>query len=313
MRSAIAVLIPCLDEGKTIAATVAGFRAALPTATVFVYDNGSTDDTVAVATQAGAVVRHVSARGKGNVVARMFADIDADVYVMADGDNTYDADASTAMVKLLVDRQLDMVVGRRTTSEHAAYRAGHQFGNRLITGSLRWLFGAGFSDALSGYRVFSRRFVKSFPALSRGFEIETELTVHALTLNLPSIEVDTKYGARPDGSASKLATYTDGARIFRRIFDLWKNERPLMFFSLLAFVIAAVAIGLAVPIFVTYLDTGLVPRFPTAILSASLMLLAFLCFIGGLVLDAVAHGRREQKRLAYLRLGLGLGGNDHAA
>lgn len=302
MRVPIAVLLPCLNEGPTVAATVAAFRAALPDATIFVYDNGSSDETAARATEAGAVVQHVEQRGKGNVVRRMFADVDADLYVMADGDNTYDASAAGEMVKQLVDRQLDMIVGRRTSTDDAAYRAGHQLGNRLITGSLRWLFGAGFSDALSGYRVFSRRFVKSFPVMSRGFEIETELTVHALTLGLPAAEVATRYGARPAGSTSKLSTFGDGFRIARRIFDLWKNERPLMFFSLLAALVALVALALAAPLFVTYAETGLVPRFPTAILAASLMLLAFLSFIGGLVLDAVAHGRREQKRLAYLQV-----------
>ncbi len=302
MRTPIAVLLPCLEEGKTIAATVAAFRAALPEATIYVYDNGSTDDTVAVATAAGATVRHATHRGKGNVVRRMFADIDASIYVMADGDNTYDATTAPAMVKMLVDRQLDMVVGRRVHEDATAYRSGHQFGNRLITGSLAALFGAGFTDALSGYRVFSRRFVKSFPAGARGFEIETELTVHALTLGLPCAELDTKYGARPDGSASKLSTFGDGLRIARMIFDLWRNERPLYFFSLFAAIVAMIAIGLAIPLFVTYASTGLVPRFPTAILSASLMLVACLSFFGGLVLDAVAHGRREQKRLAYLQV-----------
>ena len=303
MRAPIAVLIPCLNEGKTVAATVAAFRAALPTATVFVYDNGSSDDTVAQAEPTGAVVRHVEARGKGNVVRKMFADIDASIYLMADGDNTYDASASIEMIKMLVDRQLDMVVGRRSAPEDGAYRAGHQLGNRLITGSLGLLFGSGFTDALSGYRVFSRRFVKSFPVMSRGFEIETELTVHALTLGLPATELTTRYIARPPGSLSKLSTYRDGGRIALRIFDLWKNERPLMFFSLIAAFVAIVAIGLAIPLFFTYVETGLVPRFPTAILSASLMLLAFLCFGGGLVLDVVAHSRREQKRLAYLQIG----------
>jgi len=298
----IAVLIPCYNEEVAIADTVAGFRAALPHAEIYVYDNNSKDATMAVASAAGAIVRRENLQGKGNVVRRMFSDIDADVYVMTDGDATYDPVAAPKMVDLLLKENLDMIVGRRIQQESSAYRAGHVLGNRMLTGFLAQLFGQRFTDILSGYRTFSRRFVKSFPALSAGFETETELTVHALTLNLPIAEVETQYFARPVGSVSKLSTYRDGFRILGVMLSLFKNERPVAFFGLAALVLALLSIGLSIPIVITYLQTGLVPRFPTAILSASIMLLAFLSIVCGLILDTVTRGRRELKRLAYLSI-----------
>jgi glycosyltransferase involved in cell wall biosynthesis len=297
----IAVLIPCYNEEVAIQATVAGFREALPEATIYVYDNNSKDQTIARAREAGAVVRQEPLQGKGNVVRRMFSDIDADVYLMTDGDTTYDPAAARKMIDLLVAGNLDMVVGKRVHKEAEAYRAGHVLGNRMLTGFLARLFGQRFTDILSGYRAFSRRFVKSFPALSQGFETETELTVHALTLNLPIAEVESTYFARPAGSASKLNTYRDGFRILRVMVALFKNERPLAFFGLAALALALLSVGLSIPIFVTFVETGLVPRFPTAILSATIMMLAFLSLVCGLVLDTVTRGRRELKRLAYLQ------------
>ena len=296
----VAVLVPCYNEALTIAETVRGFAAALPDATIYVYDNNSSDDTCERARAAGAVVRHERMQGKGNVVRRMFADVDADVYILTDGDATYDAQAAPRMIARLEDERLDMVVGRRVHADQAAYRRGHVFGNRLLTRFLALLFGARFTDVLSGYRVFSRRFVKSFPSLARGFEVETELTVHALNLGLPVDEVDTVYGARPAGSASKLNTWRDGLRILRLMMSLFKDERPLIFFSIVGAALAAVSVILAVPVFETFLQTGLVPRFPTAILSASIMILAFLSLVCGMILDTVTRGRREMKRLAYL-------------
>jgi glycosyltransferase involved in cell wall biosynthesis len=298
----IAVLLPCYNEEVAIASTVAGFRAALPEATIYVYDNNSRDATSARAREAGAVVRQEPLQGKGNVVRRMFSDIDADVYLMSDGDTTYDAAAAARMVNLLVAENLDMVVGKRIHTDPTAYRAGHVLGNRMLTGFLARLFGQRFTDILSGYRAFSRRFVKSFPALSSGFETETELTVHALTLKLPIAEVDTAYHARPEGSTSKLNTWRDGFRILRVMLTLFKNERPMAFFGLTALALALLSIGLSIPIFITFLETGLVPRFPTAILSASIMVLSFLSLACGFILDTVTRGRRELKRLAYLQV-----------
>lgn len=296
----VAVLIPCFNEAAAIGRVVAEFRAALPGAEIFVYDNNSTDDTVAVARAADARVGREAAQGKGHVVRRMFADVDADVYVMVDGDATYDAASAPRLVTLLLDRQLDMVVGCRAETQQEAYRRGHRFGNVLLTASVRFLFGKQFTDMLSGYRVFSRRFVKSFPVLSRGFEIETELTVHALELAMPVAEVDTPYGARPAGSVSKLRTYTDGWKILRLILSLYRNEEPMAFFSILSSLLGVLSLALAVPIFRTYLATGLVPRFPTAILCTGLMIIAALGYTCGLILDTVTRGRKEMKKLAYL-------------
>ena len=296
----IAVLLPCYNEGAAIAQTVAGFRAALPGATVYVYDNNSTDGTVEVAREAGAVVRRERIQGKGAVVRRMFADVDADIYVMADGDATYDAASAPALVRRLLDEQLDMIVGSRTGETELAYRRGHRFGNALLTGMLARLFGRSFTDILSGYRVFSRRFVKSFPSLSAGFEIETEISVHALELKMPCAEAPTPYFARPEGSASKLSTYRDGWRILSTILTLYRIERPLLFFGSIGLALGAAAVILAAPLVLTYMETRLVPRFPTAILATGLVILAALCFFAGLILDTVVRGRREVRRLAYL-------------
>ena len=296
----IAILLPCYNEEAAIARTVAEFRAALPGAAIYVYDNNSRDRTVEVAREAGAIVRTERIQGKGAVVRRMFADIDADIYVMADGDATYDAAAAPALVARLRDEQCDMVVGSRVHRESEAYRRGHVMGNRMMTGLLARLFGRSFTDIFSGYRVFSRRFVKSFPVLSVGFEIETEISVHALELKMPTAELETAYGARLEGSHSKLSTYGDGFRILRTIATLYRIERPLWYFGGVAALLAVMAVILALPLAVTYAQTGLVPRFPTAILVTGLMILAALSFFAGLILDTVVRGRREVKRLAYL-------------
>lgn len=298
----IAVLVPCKDEEAAIARVVEGFRAALPTALIYVYDNNSTDRTKEAARAAGAIVRAEPLQGKGHVVRRMFSDIEADVYVLVDGDDTYDAPSSAAMVAKLLDEQLDMVNACREAKGQEAYRPGHRFGNAFLTNTVALIFGNRFKDVLSGYRIFSRRFVKSFPALSTGFEIETELTVHALELRMPVAEIVTPYKDRPAGSASKLKTYRDGVRILTTIMNLMKGERPLLFFSIAFAVLAIASVALAVPVFMTYQRTGLVPRFPTAILSSAVMLLAFLCLFAGLILDTVTHGRREMKRLRYLEI-----------
>jgi glycosyltransferase involved in cell wall biosynthesis len=296
----IAVILPCYNEEAAIAQTVAGFRAALPVAAIYVYDNNSADRTVEVARAAGAIVRTERMQGKGNVVRRMFADVDADIYVMADGDATYDATAAPAMIAKMLGEGLDMVVGTRIHEAADAYRRGHVLGNRAMTGLLARLFGRSFTDIFSGYRVFSRRFVKSFPVLSAGFEIETEISVHALELKMPVGEVETRYLARPEGSASKLSTYRDGARIARTILTLYRIEKPILFFGIVAVALSALAVLLAVPLVVTYMETGLVPRFPTAILATGLVILAALSSFAGLILDTVVRGRREMRRLAYL-------------
>lgn len=300
MAQRIVVLLPCRNEAQAVADVIKGFQATLPSAAVYVYDNASTDETSAIATRNGAFVRYEPLAGKGHVVRRMFADIDADVYVMADGDGTYDPASARPMIDLLIAQQLDMVVGKRAAVDSAAYRLGHASGNRILTWFVGRLFGNRFTDIFSGYRVFSRRFVKSFPALARGFEIETELTVHALELGLPVAEVSTPYRGRPHGSESKLSTWSDGLRIALAILVLYKDIRPLQFFSGVGAILAAIALTLAAPLVVTYIQIGLVPRFPTAILATGLMILAFLSFACGLVLDSVARGRREAKRLFYL-------------
>jgi glycosyltransferase involved in cell wall biosynthesis len=296
----IAVLVPCYNEEAAVAAVVKGFRQALPAAQIYVYDNNSKDRTADVAREAGAEVRSERRQGKGHVVRRMFADIDADVYVLVDGDATYDAPSAPRMIEKLLAEHLDMVVGLRVDQEQAAYRRGHRTGNWMLTSFLSSVFGQAFKDILSGYRVFSRRFVKSFPVLSDGFEIETELTVHALELAMPVAEVETPYYARPEGSFSKLNTWGDGFRILRTILKLYRSEKPLRFFSAIGAFLALVSIGLAIPILVVYLETGLVPRLPTAVLSTGLMIVAVLSVSSGLVLDTVTRGRREMKLLAYL-------------
>ncbi|MDE2165853.1 MAG: glycosyltransferase [Alphaproteobacteria bacterium] len=303
----IAVLIPCRNEGSTVGTVVTDFARALPLATVYVYDNDSIDETAAEARAAGAIVQHEPHLGKGNVVRRMFADIDADVYVLVDGDATYEASAAPTMVTQLVTQELDMVSGIRVGTG-AAFRKGHRFGNRILSALVRAMFGTGIDDMLSGYKVLSRRFVKSLPLLSAGFEVETEIVVHALSMRLRVAEMPTAYVERPAGSTSKLRTWRDGGRILRIIVMLLKDERPLWFFGTVAGLLALLSLALAVPIIATFAETGLVPRLPTAVLSASIMLLAFLALTCGLILDTVSRGRREQKLIAYLACG-----RDHKA
>ena len=296
----IAVLLPCFNEEAAIGATVEGFRRALPAATVYVYDNNSRDRTKEVAAAAGAVVRSEIQQGKGHVVRRMFADIEADVYIMADGDLTYDPGAAPEMARMIATDQLDMVVGTRRHEAVEAYRGGHVLGNKLFTRLLSGLFGRSFTDIFSGYRAFSRRFVKSYPVLSQGFEIETEMSVHALELRMPVGEIETRYGARPEGSHSKLSTFGDGWKILKTIATLYRIERPVLFFGGIGALLLIAAILLAVPLVLTYAQTGLVPRFPTAILVTGMTVIAVLCFFTGLILDTVTRGRREMRRLAYL-------------
>ncbi len=298
----LAVLIPCYNEEAAIAKVVADFRCVLPQAQIYVYDNNSRDKTVEVAHKAGAIVRGEPLQGKGNVVRRMFADIDADIYVLVDGDDTYDAASAPKMIQMLQHDCLDMVNGVRVTQIQKAYRPGHRFGNWLLTGMVSFVFGNRFSDLLSGYRVMSRRYVKSFPALSAGFETETELTVHALELRMPIAELPTPYKDRPEGSVSKLNTFRDGFRVLWTILVLAKEERPMAFFSLLALFFALFSLVLSIPVLSTFFETGLVPRLPTAILSMGLMILAFLSLACGLVLDTVTRGRREMKRMRYLNI-----------
>ena len=301
-RHRVAVLVPCYNEERAIAKVVTDFRAVLPEASVYVYDNNSTDGTVEAARRAGAVVRRETYQGKGHVVRRMFNDVQADIYVLVDGDATYDAPSAPAMVAKLVEERLDMVVAARIDREAGAFRHGHRAGNRLLTGFVTHMFGRSFTDILSGYRAFSRRFVKSFPILSGGFEIETELTVHALELELPVGEIATPYYPRPSGSASKLSTWKDGFRIVWTVLKLYRAERPLSLFGAFGVALAIISIGLAIPIVVTFVQEGLVPRLPTAVLSTGLMLLAFLSIACGLILDTVTRGRRELKLIAYLAL-----------
>ncbi len=298
----IAVLIPCYNEEATIANVVESFRTQLPAAAVYVYDNNSSDHTLAIARDSGAIVRSETQQGKGHVVRRMFSDIDASIYILVDGDDTYHTESVSKMLNVFFEQHCDMVNGKRVTDIKAAYRFGHQFGNRMLTGIVNWIFGKRCDDILSGYRVFSRRFVKSFPALSTGFEIETELTVHALSLNMPIEEVETEYKDRPDDSTSKLNTYRDGTKILWTILLLAKDERPFFFYSIIFCLLALLSLGLGIPVAAEFLSTGLVPRFPTAILAASIMVLAFLSLTTGLILDSVARGRRESKRLHYLSL-----------
>jgi glycosyltransferase involved in cell wall biosynthesis len=296
----IAVLIPCYNEAISIASVIAGFNAVLPSAKIYVYDNRSTDDTMAVARNAGAIVRSEPWPGKGNVVRRMFADIDADVYIMADGDGTYDPAVAPSMISRLLNDHLDMVVGTRKDIYENAHRSGHAFGNKLFNGIYRRLFGPLFTDIFSGYRVFSRRFVKSFPAISSGFEIETEMSVHASEIRMPICEVPTNYGARQEGSVSKLRTFHDAFRILRTIARLFKEIQPAKFYGVIAAGLMVIALMLGYPLFETYMRTGLVPRIPTAILVTGIVLLAGVAFGSGLVLDSVARGRLEMKLMMYL-------------
>jgi len=297
----IAVLVPCYNEAITVAKVIEDFRAALPQAEICVFDNNSNDDTAAIARRHGARVQQVGLQGKGHVVRRLFADVEADLYLLVDGDDTYHAASAPALIEHAHNGRHDMVVAVRKAQGEAAYRRGHVLGNQMLTGFLGWLFGRPCKDILSGYRVFSRRFVKSFPVLSEGFEIETELTVHALELKMAVGELDTPYGERPEGSVSKLSTYKDGWRILRTMIRLFSAERPLAFFSLIGAMLAVTATAISIPLLLTYIDTGLVPRFPTAILVTGMMVLAALSFFAGLILDTVTRGRRELKMLAYLR------------
>jgi glycosyltransferase involved in cell wall biosynthesis len=295
----VAVLIPCLNEAVAIGNVVKDFRRALPDATIFVYDNGSTDQTAAIARAAGAVVRQEPLRGKGNVMRRMFADVEADVYVLVDGDDTYDASSAPKLVEMLITQSLDMVNAARKTQIKEAYRPGHRFGNLLLTHLVTMSFGNRLTDLLSGYRVLSRRFIKSFPALASGFEIETELSIHALQLRMPIAELEVPYKDRPEGSTSNLSTYTDGFRILRTIVYLVKEEKPFAFFSIVSALTVLLSLGLGIPIIVEFGRTGLVPRLSTALLSSALMILSFLAFACGLILDTVSRGRVEMKRLSY--------------
>ncbi len=298
----VAILVPCHNEEVTIANVVRDFRAQIPNAAIYVYDNNSTDNTAQVAADAGAIVRKETQQGKGHVVRRMFSDIEASVFVLVDGDDTYDAASVGKLIDTLLSEHVDTVNARRVSNVDKAYPFGHQFGNRMLTGIVNWLFGKRCTDILSGYRAFSRRFVKSFPALSTGFEIETELTVHGLSLNIPMAEIDTPYKDRPEDSDSKLNTYRDGFRILWTIMILTKDYRPFFFYSIISAVLAGLSLAIGIPIVIEFLNTGLVPRFPTAFLAASVMVLAFLSLATGLILDSVARGRREVKRLHYLAL-----------
>ncbi|OAM76480.1 glycosyltransferase [Devosia elaeis] len=299
----VAVILPCFNEVAVIASVIADFRAALPEAGIYVFDNASTDGTAEAAAAAGAVVRHVPQRGKGNVVRRQFADVDADVYVMADGDGTYDAGQSRALVDMLLDNGLDMVVGtRQAVGDGGEYRPGHVLGNKVLTGTVANIFGRGFSDMLSGYRVLSRRFVKSFPALSKGFEIETELTIHALELRAPYGEMSTAYGSRAEGSTSKLSTIRDGLAIVETIVRLFARERPRQLYMALGSAVALFSMLIAIPVIVDYFETGLVPRFPTAILAGLGIVAGLILGATAVILDSVVTGRREVKRLRYLEI-----------
>jgi glycosyltransferase involved in cell wall biosynthesis len=298
----IAVILPCFNEGKTIARVVEDFKRHLPTATIYVYDNNSSDDTIAEARRAGAVVRQEAMQGKGFVVRRALSQVEADVLVLADGDGTYDAACAPQLINLLSSHQLDMVVGVREPMEQAAYPSGHQIGNKLFNAIVAWLFGKGLRDIFSGYRALSRPFVKSFPSVSRGFEIETEISVHALQLNLPMGELVTPYSRRAAGSASKLRTYADGVSILLTIVRLLRHQRPFLLFGVIALLSALMSLAIGIPIFFEFLRTGLVPRFPSAILAASLMIIAVISFVTGIILDSVAYGAAEHKRLSYLSI-----------
>lgn len=301
-QTRIAVLIPCYNEAMAVAKVVADFKASLPMAKIYVYDNNSRDETAARAVEAGAVVRRETMQGKGNVVRRMFADVEADIYVLADGDDTYDAFAAPAMIARLIENGLDLVSGKREATGTAAYRRGHVLGNRLLTGLTATMFRVKLDDMLSGYRVMSRRFVKSFPFTARGFGIETELTVHAVRMLVPMAEVPTRYKERPAGSASKLNTYRDGVRILFTIVQLLREERPLFFFGFFFAFFAAFSFAIGIPVVIEYFQTGLVPRLPSAVLVTGMMVLAFLSLFTGLILDNVTRGRWQAKRMSYLAI-----------
>ncbi|WP_210214652.1 glycosyltransferase [Mesorhizobium sp. M7A.F.Ce.TU.012.03.2.1] len=297
----IAVLVPCYNEELTIADVIHDFKSHLPAADVYVYDNNSSDDTYNASVRSGAIVRKEKSQGKGNVVRRMFSDIEADIYILVDGDGTYDASVAQRLIDELCSGPYDMVNVARAAENSDAYRSGHEWGNKLLTGLVRRIFGAATTDMLSGYKAFSRRYAKSFPALSTGFEIETELVVHALDLRLPQSEITAPYRERPTGSASKLRTYSDGLRILRLIGFLMKEERPLAFFSIVAGILAMLSLLIGASVIIEFMETGLVPRLPTAVLATGIMVSALLSLSSGFILDTVTRGRREAKRLAYLR------------
>lgn len=302
----IAVIVPCYNEASAIAKVVSDFNKYFPEATVYVFDNNSTDGTADVAANAGAIVRHVWHKGKGNVVRRMFADIDADIFVMVDGDDTYEAAAAPTMINKLLDENLDMVVGCRVENgDDKTYRPGHRFGNKMLTGTVSTIFKGSFTDMLSGYRVFSKRYAKSFPCHSHGFEIETELTIHALELRMRIGEVQTSYGERPEGSVSKLSTYKDGIKILRTIIQLYAYERPLFFYSIIAAFFAIISLVVGVPVISDYVSTGLVPKFPSAIAAASIMIMSMLSLVCGVISHLITVSRRETKYLTYLSIPFG--------
>lgn len=300
----VAVIVPCHNEALAINSVVTDFKKYLPEGDVYVFDNNSTDFTGDVAAKAGAIVKHVKLKGKGNVVRRMFADVDADIYIMVDGDDTYEAGAVKRLIDKLIDDDLDMVVGcRKEDGSAETYRAGHRLGNRVLTGTVTTIFKGQFTDMLSGYRAFTKRYAKSFPSQSKGFETETELTIHALELRMKYGEVDTAYGSRPEGSESKLSTYRDGFRILKTIMKLYAIERPLYFFGVVACFFAAVSLALGIPVVTEFAETGLVPRLPTAVAASAVMVLAALSFMCGIILQAITVSRREMKSLFYLSIG----------
>jgi glycosyltransferase involved in cell wall biosynthesis len=301
-HATIAVLVPCYNEEATIGAVVRDFRKHLPSADIYVYDNNSRDKTVERAREAGAIVRKEERQGKGNVVRRMFADIEADIYILVDGDDTYDASAAPTLARKLIDEGLDIVSGRRIATGHDAYRRGHVWGNHMLTGLTATMFRVKLLDMLTGYRVMSRRFVKSFPFTAEGFGIETELSVHAVRLMMPFAEVDTPYKERPVGSVSKLNTWRDGFKILFTIAGLVREERPILFFTGIFAILAAASLFFGVPVIREYFQTGLVPRLPSAVLAVGLMLLGFLSLMSGVILDTVTQGRWENKRMAYLSI-----------
>tara|TARA_B110000008_G_C16964764_1_gene561519 strand:- start:2171 stop:3112 length:942 start_codon:yes stop_codon:yes gene_type:complete len=296
----LAVLIPCFNEETTIKKVISDFKSALPQASIYVYDNASQDSTSSVASLAGAVVFEEPNKGKGNVIRRMFADLESDIFIMVDGDATYDASMAPKMIDELVQNNLDIVIGTRTASDRGAYRSGHVLGNKAITGAVSFIFKGGFTDMLSGYRAMSRRFVKTFPIVSSGFEIETEMAIHILQLGIPYKEIKTKYDPRPMGSESKLNTWSDGVRILKMIIFLFKEQRPFQLFGIFFLILMLLSLTLSIPLVITYIETGLVPRFPTAILVIGMTILAFVSLSAGIILDSVSRAKLENKRLHYL-------------
>lgn len=303
MSQRIAVLIPCYNEALTIQTVISDFRAALPEASIYVYDNRSTDNTLSLAKSANAQVKEVHLRGKGQVVRRMFTEIEADIYILVDGDATYDAPSAPRAIALLKEQSLDMIVCTRTPKDKSAFPRGHSFGNRWFTQAVNILFNSHFHDILSGYRVLSRRFVKSFPIISQGFEIEAEITIHAMQLGVPVAEINTPYAERPVGSTSKLRTLRDGFKILKRVLSLFFYFRPLLFFTVFFLGLSISSLVLGLPIVTYFLEHNTVPRLPTALLAASLGLLACMSLLCGIILDSISRSRQEAKRCWYLLAG----------